>query len=111
MIFRRPMLELVLSGEKVITRRVGVFEYKPGKTYAVQPGRGQFHVAHIRIVCTWPEHLGLMSIREARLEGFSDLSAFIDYWKTLHGTWDNEQVVTRIRFELAPRCPECKETP
>lgn len=111
MIFRREMLAKVLSGAKTVTRRVGKARYKMGRTYAVQPGRGRQHVAHIKIRGVQEKALSFVDKWEVYWEGFDTVSEFVDYWIKLHGTWDSQEVVTRIRFELAPSCPDCAALP
>jgi hypothetical protein len=96
-------LESVLSGAKTQTRRLvkagesltadgtcicaasGRKLYQVGRTYAVQPGRGKRAVARIRIVGLRHESLGDISAEDARAEGFSSPSAFLEAWRAIHG--------------------------
>lgn len=110
MIFGPGMLKKVLSGEKTVTRR-RTSHYAVGKVYAVQPGRGKRHVAHIKAVSVWDECLGGISYASAQAEGFESPAAFKVYWTALHGGWNPREVVTRIVFELASPCPRCPQLP
>lgn len=106
MIFGPEMLKKVLSGEKTVTRRRTSY-YVVGQEYAVQPGRGKRHVAHIRVTGAQDECLGGISYTSAKGEGFENPAAFKVYWTALHGGWNPAEVVTCIVFELASPCPRC----
>lgn len=108
MIFGPEMLPKVLSGEKTVTRR-RTSHYVTGQTYAVQPGRGKRHVAHVRVLSANEERLWAISHRDAPREGFENPAAFMDYWTALHGSWNPDEIVTRIEFELVASCPRCRE--
>jgi len=78
MIFGPAMLEQVLSGTKTVTQR-----YRPGRSYAVQPGRGMRGVGRGLVTDVRLEALGEITDAEALLEGFPDASAFLAYWGRL----------------------------
>lgn len=108
MIFKPELIQKILSGEKTVTRRplkAGEYEcrYKVGRTYALQPGRGQRAVGRILVKAATPGFLEeLRTTREARLEGFESVGDFLAYWARLYGepVYLN-QPVWRIRFERA----------
>lgn len=116
MIFRQEMVDKILAGEKTVTRRPvrlgythGAVQpkrielpcrYKIGKTYAIQPGRGQKAVGRLRVVRRNREMLGTIDDTEARLEGFEDRYDFVRYWEGLYGHFKSTQLVNRIEFEL-----------
>lgn len=110
MIFAPDMVDEILAGRKMVTRRPykGVdCRYVPGRTYAVQPGRGQKAVARIRIVDVDLQALGHIDNNDAKREGFPDKGAFMSYWRTLyHGQFFRGQLVWRIEFEVVSRSPE-----
>lgn len=106
MIFGPEMLEKVLSGEKTVTRRRSS-RYVVGREYAVQPGRGQFHVAHVRVLSVRTGPMGEVGGEEAQREGFTSWGGFINYWEKMYGSIDFSETVARIEFELAPSCPKC----
>jgi hypothetical protein len=122
-IFGPDLLPKVLDGTKTVTRRrAGGRDYMPGRTYAVQPVRGQKGVARIRILDNYMVRLGRIAAttgqvrdesddlawmdpvdygdEEARREGFATVDEFVAYWERIHGSWDPEIWVDRIRFEL-----------
>ena len=129
--FKQQLVDKVLAGEKTVTRRpvkyaevVNVFadgsnqitrsqnpcRYEVGKTYAVQPvieegpgkGRGGKEVARIRILSVSRETLLALNTRDARREGFYGAPEFATYWTKLYGSFDPNQLVDRIEFELVP---------
>jgi len=112
MIFSRELTDKVMSGEKVMTRRKThrdgrALRYKAGGVYAVQPGRGKPHVGHILVTHADTAPLWMLTIFDARAEGFDRIDDFWDYWMQLHGSLDIDELVTVIRFTLAPRCARC----
>lgn len=107
MIFGPELLPKVLSGEKTVTRR-RTSHCKVGQVYAVQPGRGKRHVAHIRVLGVSQERVGVVYAGDIAREGFSGKRKFREYWVALHGGWNPDEIVTRIEFELAPSCPRCE---
>jgi hypothetical protein len=103
-IFRPQLVEKILAGEKTETRRKvgpdGKRRYRPGRTYAVQPGRTEMGVARIRVLSAEPEALKEVTEEGARREGFGNRAEFLDYWRGLYGAADPEQAVWVVRFEL-----------
>jgi hypothetical protein len=103
-IFRPALIEKILAGEKTQTRRPvnGRINspYRPGCTYAVQPGRGQKAVARIRVLHVHRAKLGDLSPAGALAEGFPDRETFFGYWLGLYGTIDFEQPVWALHFEV-----------
>ena len=109
MIFGPELIGKVLDGSKTVTRRrlhgrlvwpPSALRYQPGRTYAVQPGRGGKAIGRIHVRQVYLQHLGAMIHEDARLEGFRCLADFDSYWRHLHGTWNPEEEVAVIEFEL-----------
>lgn len=99
MIFGKGLIPAILAGEKTVTRRTST-RYRPGSTYAVQPGRGLRGVARIRVTDVRREPLGRLSDEEVAKEGFESQVDFAKYWISMHGRYDEETMVSRIEFEL-----------
>jgi hypothetical protein len=109
MIFGKELIEKVLSGEKIVTRRRSS-RYQVGKVYAIQPGRGKKHVGHIEILSVQEQRLSMvMRPGEVRREGFRRYGDFVNYWEKLHGPIQYHETVARIEFRLARSCKECVE--
>lgn len=101
MIFSVDMVRLIHEGRKTQTRRPahGECRYKPGRVYAVQPGRGKPATAHITIRDVRLERLGDITLRDAKREGFRTRDLFRDKWIELHGTYDPDLLVHVITFD------------
>jgi hypothetical protein len=114
MIFSPDLCELILAGEKTVTRRPVKFipgtltipvpfapcRYLPGIDYAIQPGRGKKSLGRIRVKSVIRQEVGEITPNDARREGFSGRLGFVDRWKLLYGCWLPEVQVWRIEFEL-----------
>lgn len=111
MIFKPDLAALILAGEKTVTRR-GTSEnprspwwfeecaIKPGRDYAVCPGRGEFAVARVLVTKVTRGPLGRLTDREARREGFRNSALFERAWWELHGSYEPLRVVWRIAFAV-----------
>lgn len=109
MIFRPELIAKIESGDKTVTRRrADRGQYKPG-LYSVQPGRGQRHVGHIRILSVREEPLSAITPEDCVREGFPGLDSFMDYWEELHGRIDLATRVKRIEFRREPKCTGCSD--
>jgi len=103
-IFKPELVDLIKQGKKTMTRR----PVKPGErqcryrdrgVYALQPGRGQHADGKITIIAVPRiEHLGEISIKDARREGFTNVMEFLAYWRGLYGSVDRDQEVWVISF-------------
>jgi hypothetical protein len=106
MIFSPDMLDKVLLHQKRQTRRPfkGTLPWIPGKTYAVQPGRGKRSVARIKVQRVRLEKVGGLSTADALEEGFENWFGFKAKWEELYGKWDWHQLVWVVEFSLED-CP------
>lgn len=110
--FRPELAAKVMAGEKTETRRVVSTNprslwwtrrcgLRPGRDYAVCPGRTKPAIGRVYVTSVVKEPLYLLDDRAARHEGFSDQEAFRVYWRDMHGSWIPEQRVWVVRFTLA----------
>lgn len=110
MIFRPELAELVMAGEKTVTRRACTTNprspwyrercgYRVGQVFTVNPGRGIPNVGRARVVSVRREPLGRLSSDEARREGFPDAGAFEATFEALNGGYDPSLEVWRIELE------------
>lgn len=103
MIFRHT-LERVLSGTKTRARRpiksYRRFAYRVGKTYAVQPDRGQNAVARIQVLAVSKQPLGEMTRADAVAEGFASLAEFRKFWRERYGSFDPKDEAWVLEFRL-----------
>jgi hypothetical protein len=87
-IFRPELARKINAGQKTMTRRpingAPLCRYQPGKSYAVQPGRGQSATCRIKIVAVRRELAGDIAFHDARAEGFPTTEEFKAYWVSIH---------------------------
>lgn len=83
--------ELPFGGYKVIdvhTGRLSVLKsrkvYEVGKTYAVQPGRGQKAIARIRITAISRQDVREITESQALAEGGYDPQSYLCLWASIH---------------------------
>lgn len=118
--FKPAMVKAILEGRKTVTRRpADVYDrrwgpagdynivdrngraiYGKGRSYAVQPGRGQVGVARIQIDHIDLGYLHEMKPSDALREGFADLDGFRRIWRELYGNFDPDQLVYVLQFRL-----------
>jgi uncharacterized protein YhfF len=102
-IFSPELAKLIVQGKKTQTRRVAAgrdCRYKPGRSYAVQPGRGQKAVTRITVQAVRVEPLGALTLKDAKREGFRTTQEFRDHWQRLHGSYNPDLAVFVISFAL-----------
>lgn len=63
---------------------INVCRYKPGKSVAVQPGRGKAAMCRIRILEVEHQLAGDITLPDALAEGFRTTDEFKQYWIGLH---------------------------
>jgi hypothetical protein len=118
--FKRVVALKVVRGEKTVTRRPCSPNHRSpwwreicgltvGRQYAICPGRGQFQVGLLVVRSTRRERLGEVDDAEARLEGCADLAEFRALWTRIHGSWDDDQEVWRVEFEVTAVHPEAAD--
>lgn len=121
MIFAPDLAEKVLAGRKTVTRRPRTgsnpsglpggwvdipCRYKPGHTYAVQPGRGKKAIGRIRVLSVRPEWMTDLTEDEIRREGFASQDEFVAKWLAIYGRGSWLDIVWRIEFELVNAVPQ-----
>lgn len=75
--------------------------YQIGKSYAVQPNRGQKSVARIRLTGLRHATVNAITDEDARAEGFASRADFLAIWKHIHGAQtDLDAEVWVLEFEL-----------
>jgi len=109
--FRPELAAKVMAGEKVVTRRLVSDNpaspwfsmrctLRPGRDYAVCPGRGKAQIGRVRVLAVRREWLGRLSDAEASREGFPDAQAFEAAFAAINGgDYDPGELVWRVEFE------------
>ena len=98
---------LIKPGEKLLDnpKRVemnGRAKWQVGRTYAIQPGRGQKAVGRIRITDIEKQPLGQMTTEDAIAEGYPSLDDFRQTWVQIHDQFDPDLAVWVITFAREP---------
>jgi len=106
MMFKRELLDLVISGRKTQTRRRHKNLLKEKQKYVVKRNLYKNTEYYIQIKKVYPQKLGDVSEEEARKEGFSGLNEFRDAWIRINGSWDPEMDVVVYEFELKEPPPK-----
>jgi len=106
MMFKKDLLEKVISGLKTQTRRLHKHALKKGRIYAVKRNWLETTGDYVRITKVYPQKLSDITQEEIRKEGFIGLDKFRDAWIRINGSWDPEMIVTVYEFELAEPPPK-----
>jgi len=102
MMFKKELVEKILSGEKTATRRMkqqsrvgGITNLMVNKDYSKETG------TYIQMTAVYQQRLGDMTDLDAQKEGFRDLSSFKEYWtRELRDEWNPDNVVWVHEFRL-----------
>lgn len=94
------IVKLIESGKRTAMRMPGGCPYKPHHAYVVKTGQSEPISCHITIVAVSEQKLGDMTLRDFRKEGFKNYGEFHKHWIDTFHSYDPEQVVSVVFFEL-----------
>ena len=104
MIFSPENIELIREGKKTETRKIWKKPHvKVGKTYQCRTSRyakTPEDSPYIKITAMRKEKLRDITFEAAQREGVNDLSIFMGLWINLHGSWNPNQEVYVVDFEV-----------
>jgi hypothetical protein len=106
MMFKRELLDLVLSGVKTQTRRLHRRVLREGRIYALKRNWIESTGKYIKITRVARQRLRDVSEEEAVKEGFSSIEEFQKVWIRINGSWDPEMEVVVYDFEIAEPPPK-----
>ena len=111
MLFKRHLIEKILSGEKTRTiRRTG--KYKVGKIYSVLDRPGGRVWAKVLIVGKKPKKLGELTTEDVIPDGFRTLADFREEWINIYGSFSPDEIVWLYDFLVVePRPPGPRSWP
>jgi len=104
LLFKPEHVKLILEGKKTQTRRIwkrprvkvgGVYRAKT-KLYSSE------YFALIRVTGLHKERLGDISDEDIKKEGYNSLEEFKQAWECIYGSWNPEQEVWVVEFQLIP---------
>lgn len=99
-LFKRPLLFLILEGRKTQTRRIHRREWKAGRTYVLRTSWYGKPEGYIIITRKFRQRLGDISLEDVKREGFDSFQEFRRAWTEIHGSWDPEETVIVYEFRL-----------
>lgn len=108
MIFTADRARDVKTGAKTQTRRPikpgeRACRYKPGRTYAVQPGRGKPEICRIEVTHVERQLAGQITHAQARAEGFRTTDDFKIAWVAIHDkSWLDREHAALDKAEQDP---------
>ncbi|MBC7092689.1 ASCH domain-containing protein [Candidatus Bipolaricaulota bacterium] len=103
LLFKREHAELILSGRKTQTRRLGRKRWKTGSIHQCRLSRRAEPFALVRITGVRRERLGDISEEDARREGYGSAEEYRKAFERIYGFWDPEAEVWVVDFELTGR--------
>jgi len=106
MMFKRNLLELVLSGLKTQTRRLHKHTLKKGRTYTLKKNYYKNTGEYIKITRVAHQRLGDITKDDAEKEGFNSIEEFRNAWIRINGSWDPDMEVVVYDFELTDAPPK-----
>lgn len=107
--FRPKLADDVMGGTKTVTRRIatdnpravwfrGGCKIKPGRDYAVTPGRSKHAIGRVVVTSTTLEPLGHLDDAEAQREGFTSAAEFEKGFAEINGSYDPTVEVWRVEL-------------
>ena len=106
MMFKRELLDLVVSGKKTQTRRLHKRVLREGRIYALKRSWIESTGDYIKITRVTRQKLGEVTEEEAEKESFSSIDEFRIAWIRINGSWDPETMVVVYDFELTDPPPK-----
>jgi hypothetical protein len=106
MMFKRELLDLVISGKKTQTRRLHKRVLKVGRIYALKRSWIEFTGDYIKIIRVTRQKLSEVNEDEAGKEGFGSIEEFQKAWIRINGSWNPEMEVIVYDFELTDPPPK-----
>jgi hypothetical protein len=99
LLFKRPLLIKVLSGEKTQTRRRRRPNVKVGREYRLRKGYSWLQT-RITVTDLQRQRLGDITPDDVGREGFDSLDEFREAWNGIYGGWNPDQLVWVVDFVL-----------
>ena len=98
-LFKPELLEKILQGQKIQTRRIHAVRLREGHIYGIRCSRFEKSRAHIRILRATQQRLGDITLEEIQKEGFRNIWEFRDAWLKIYLRWNPDEIVTAYEFE------------
>jgi len=99
LLFKKPYIEQIISGEKTVTRRVSRPMVKVGGIYHIRTDFFNYLPDQIMVKHLYQKRIDEMTPEDALKEGASSLEEFHEKWTDLYNSWDERQLVWVVEFE------------
>jgi hypothetical protein len=103
----KPLIQLMLTGQKTQIRVPGIQQYEAGRVYAVKPALGSPKRCDIEALEVWVQQLGDITWPQAKAEGYRTPAEFLNTWRQLYGKdTELQTTVTVLQIQIwsdAPR--------
>lgn len=91
-------IQAMREGHKTMTRRRNKYwlrKKRRSRITIVHQGR---YLGTAMVMGTWTHQLGEVTTVDARAEGYANLWDFVEAWRGLYGSWDDDEEVCAIAF-------------
>jgi len=99
-LFKPEHVHPILEGRKTETRRLGKKRWNVDAIHQCRTRLFGQPFAKVRILEVRREPLGALNNDDARAEGYESREAYREVWERIYGSWDANQLVWVVRFEL-----------
>ena len=107
-LFNPKYVPLIVAGSKKVTRRVWKRNLvKEGGVYTCKTKMFDSRwFAKVRVTRVWKQKLGELTESDAIADGHSGMTEFKASWSKFYGSWNPEQEMTVIEFEVVETNPD-----
>lgn len=106
-LFKPEHVDLILSGEKTQTRRLGKKRWNVGAVHQCKTGLFDDLFARVKILDVYEERLGDMGYVDIAAEGYAGKDYKAAWERINKKPWDDDLVVWVVAFEVTEVCGDC----
>jgi hypothetical protein len=100
-LFKPEHVPMILNHTKTQTRRKGKRRWKVGSVHQAKTNfKKDSAFANLRILAVREEPLGCITTEDAKAEGYNSIAEYQQVYKRIYGTWEPEEEVHVVDFEL-----------
>ena len=99
-LFKKRLIEPILSGQKTQTRRTGKKRWNIGSIHQARLNYYGKPFAHLRVLDARRERVGDISEVDALAEGVGSVKEFVELWPAINGEWNPDLEVWVVEFEV-----------
>ena len=99
-LFKKEHKEMILSGRKTQTRRIGKKRWKIGSIHQARLNFQTPFFAKLRILDVYQEKLGDITESDVYAEGYDSIDEYFDVFRNLNGSVDLDELIWVVKFKL-----------